>query len=149
LQRERITIQLMIGIYCRGRHLEVESLCASCQQLADYAMQRVDRCRFQKAKPTCAKCPIHCYNPAMREQVREVMRYAGPRMMLHHPLLAILHALDGWRTRNPQVIAASVKPAHLEQQRDSFGSVSAQEKCHLQIVSLVHRFRMPQKASNP
>lgn len=99
LQRERRTIQFMIGIHCRGQHPPGGSLCARCQQLADYAMQRVAKCPFQKAKPTCVKCPIHCYSPTMREQVREVMRYAGPRMMLHHPFLAILHALDGIRNR--------------------------------------------------
>lgn len=63
-------------------------------------MQRVDKCTFQDAKPTCAKCPVHCYNPTMREQVREVMRYAGPRMVLHHPILSILHTLDGMRFRH-------------------------------------------------
>jgi len=97
LRRERHTIQLMIGIYCRGRHGQGASICPQCQQLADYAIQRVDKCRFQNAKPTCARCPIHCYKPAMREEVRKVMRYAGPRMMLHHPLLAILHVVDGLR----------------------------------------------------
>ena len=95
LKRERHTIQLMIGIYCRGRHQRSGTLCVQCQQLSDYAMKRVDKCPFQEAKPTCAKCPIHCYNATMREQVREVMRYAGPRMMLHHPLLSLLHSLDG------------------------------------------------------
>lgn len=94
LSRERHTLQFMIGIYCRGRHQRGKSICGVCQQLADYAMQRIIRCPFQNAKPTCAQCPVHCYNPTMRERVREVMRYAGPRMMLHHPILAILHALD-------------------------------------------------------
>jgi hypothetical protein len=32
----------------------------------------------------------------MREAVREVMRYAGPRMALRHPILAFLHLLDGF-----------------------------------------------------
>jgi hypothetical protein len=27
----------------------------------------------------------------MRTRVREVMRYAGPKMMLRHPLLTLLH----------------------------------------------------------
>ena len=94
LQRERHTIQLMIVIYCRRRHQQDESLCERCQQLSDYAMHRVDKCAFGEGKPTCAKCPIHCYNRVMRERIREVMRFAGPRMMPRHPLLAILHAMD-------------------------------------------------------
>jgi predicted amidophosphoribosyltransferase len=97
LQRERRTILLMLGIFCRDKHRRHGGLCPECQGLADYAMLRLDRCRFQEAKPTCAKCPVHCYKPALREQVREVMRYAGPRMMLEHPVLAIFHLVDGMR----------------------------------------------------
>jgi hypothetical protein len=31
----------------------------------------------------------------MREKVKKVMRRSGPRMLLHHPLLAIHHVIDG------------------------------------------------------
>ncbi len=95
LDRERRTIQVMIQLYCQGNHRANGELCPECQQLAAYAMQRLEKCPFQADKPTCAKCPIHCYKPAMRQQVRQVMRFAGPRMMLRHPVLAILHTLDG------------------------------------------------------
>ena len=94
LERERHTIQVMIEIYCRGHHHPAGTLCAECQQLFAYAMQRIDKCPYQDDKPTCARCPIHCYKAIMREQVRQVMRYAGPRMMLYHPMLAILHYID-------------------------------------------------------
>jgi len=98
LERERRTIRLMIEIYCRKNHLtESTGLCPACQQLADYALQRIERCPFKTDKPTCAKCPVHCYKPAMREQVRQVMRYAGPRMLIYHPVLAIAHLLDDTR----------------------------------------------------
>jgi hypothetical protein len=30
----------------------------------------------------------------MKQRIVEVMRFAGPRMLLHHPLLAIAHLLD-------------------------------------------------------
>ena len=73
------------------------ALCESCETLAAYAQARLFRCVYQEAKPTCANCPIHCYRPDMREQVRAVMRYAGPRMLLRHPYLAIMHLLDGLR----------------------------------------------------
>lgn len=94
LQRERHTIQMMIGIYCKGHHHSGGDLCAGCAELSDYAMQRIAKCPFQDDKPTCAKCPIHCYKPDMREQVRRVMRYAGPRMMLYHPILTMHHYYD-------------------------------------------------------
>ncbi|MFH2011998.1 MAG: nitrous oxide-stimulated promoter family protein [Pseudomonadota bacterium] len=94
LGRERYTIHIMIGIYCRRHHHPTERLCAECRELLDYAMQRIDKCPFEGDKPTCARCLIHCYQPKMRERVRKVMRYAGPRMMLYHPILAILHYID-------------------------------------------------------
>jgi hypothetical protein len=98
LQRERKTIRIMIEMYCRGNHpgshRAAGSLCAECQQLTNYAMQRVDKCPFQAEKSTCATCTIHCYKPDMRQRVRTVMRYAGPRMLLSHPILAIRHMLD-------------------------------------------------------
>ncbi len=42
----------------------------------------------------CSKCPIHCYKPKMREHIREVMRYSGPRMIFYHPIIAIKHMLS-------------------------------------------------------
>ena len=89
----------MIGMYCHDLHgtSRVE-LCDACGSLNDYAMQRIDKCPFCLEKPTCAKCMIHCYKDDMREEVREVMRYAGPRMMRRHPVLAVLHILDGFRS---------------------------------------------------
>ena len=97
--RERKTITAMIRIFCRGRHGSRGSLCEECQQLQAYAMCRLDRCLFGAEKPICANCPIHCYKPQRREQIREVMRYAGPRMLLRHPLLAIGHLLDSRKGR--------------------------------------------------
>jgi hypothetical protein len=94
LDRERRTISSMIEIYCRARHHQAVGLCAECEQLFAYAMQRIDKCPFQENKPTCAKCTIHCYKPQMRQQVREVMRYAGPRMLLRHPVMTIMHYID-------------------------------------------------------
>ena len=106
LDRERRTIKAMVGIYCRGHHDRSGALCDECRQLLAYAMQRIDRCIYRDDKPTCAKCPIHCYKPAMREQVRRVMRYAGPRMMVYHPVLAFLHYMDEkTRTRKPKTRA--------------------------------------------
>ncbi len=94
LQRERHTIQVMIEIYCRGQHRLPEGLCPECLALHSYAMQRIDKCPFRAAKPTCAKCPVHCYKAKMREQVRQVMRYSGPRMLIYHPLMALRHYID-------------------------------------------------------
>jgi hypothetical protein len=100
LERERRTIRLMIELYCQKKHPGDRAggrLCPACQLLVDYAMQRIERCPFKANKPTCAKCTVHCYKPAMREQVRQVMRFSGPRMLIYHPVLAIAHLLDDVR----------------------------------------------------
>jgi hypothetical protein len=96
LDRERHTIEVMLGIYCRSKHRTSGGLCPECRDLHDYAMQRIAKCPYGEDKPTCAKCPIHCYKPAMREKVRAMMRYSGPRMMLYHPWLTVLHYRDEW-----------------------------------------------------
>lgn len=104
VKRERKTILAMIQLYCRDNHNGQAGLCAECQALADYAFQRVERCPFKDQKPTCAKCVVHCYKPDMRTRVRTVMRYAGPRMLLSHPGMALMHLVDGVR----------YKPRHLK-----------------------------------
>lgn len=97
IEREKLTIHAMIRIYCRGNH-GVSPPCAACREVLDYAFCRLDRCPYGEQKPTCVNCPIHCYRPAMRGAVKEVMRYAGPRMLARHPILAIRHLLDGRRS---------------------------------------------------
>ncbi len=94
LQREKSSVARMIAIYCRGVHGTGDELCNDCQRLLDYAHARLDRCVFGAEKPVCAKCPIHCYKPDLRGQIQDVMRYAGPRMMWHHPLMAVRHLMD-------------------------------------------------------
>ncbi len=100
LTRERKTIEVMIKLYCSGNHDSQEELCPSCAELLHYANQRLDRCPFQADKPTCAQCTVHCYKPELRAQVRAVMRYSGPRMLRRRPGLALLHLIDGWRSKS-------------------------------------------------
>lgn len=101
MTREARTLEAMIRIYCRGHHATGgKRLCAECADLQAYARLRLEKCPFQENKVTCAKCPVHCYRADMRARVRQVMRYAGPRMLFRHPILALLHLLvDGKRER--------------------------------------------------
>lgn len=62
-------------------------------------------------KPTCNKCPIHCYKPEPKEQMRLVMRYSGPRMLLKHPILAVRHLLHEKR-EVPEKPAANASNRH-------------------------------------
>lgn len=93
MTREARTIEAMIRIYCRGQHGTRAGLCPECTSLQEYAGLRLEKCPYQEEKTTCAKCPVHCYKQTMREQIRAVMRYAGPRMLWRHPVLALLHLL--------------------------------------------------------
>lgn len=109
VRREERTIAVMIYMYCRAHHPRpskpdaadllpspgaVTGLCQECVASLEYALRRIEKCRFGDQKPTCAQCTVHCFRPEMREQVRTVMRYSGPRMTLRHPYLAVRHLLD-------------------------------------------------------
>ena len=104
LARERVTMAKMVGIYCSAHHDNPRGqLCAECGGFLNYADVRLDKCPYGDDKPTCSNCPVHCYKPAQRARVKEIMRYAGPRMLIYHPLLAIAHKLDGFRrARHPR-----------------------------------------------
>lgn len=97
LQREQKTIDVMIAMYCKDHHGAQGELCDECSALQAYAHQRLEKCPYQEHKTTCANCPTHCYQKEMREKIKIVMRYAGPRMLLKHPWLAIMHLIDGFR----------------------------------------------------
>jgi len=93
--RELKTIEAMLRMYCRGHgHPKGEPLCTVCAELCEYATRRLERCVFGDAKPTCSNCVVHCYTAGMRERIRAVMRWAGPRMLLRHPILGVAHMLD-------------------------------------------------------
>ena len=62
-----------------------------------YAHRRLEKCPYGSDKPTCANCPIHCYKPAQRQMAKNVMRFAGPRMTLRHPVRSLTHLFDRLR----------------------------------------------------
>jgi hypothetical protein len=96
------TIDAMVRMYCAENHAGV-SPCPDCSSLLAYATRRIERCVFGDDKPNCADCTVHCYRADMRERVRVMMRWAGPRLMLRHPVLTVLHMIDG--LRKPPMLA--------------------------------------------
>ncbi len=92
MNHERKTIAAMIRLHCRRRH-GGRPFCEPCRELLAYADSRLAACRYGDDKPTCRQCPTHCYRNDMRDKITEVMRYAGPRMMLYHPVIALRHLL--------------------------------------------------------
>lgn len=63
------------------------------QEVLSYAMDRSERCPFMESKAFCSNCKVHCYRPEMREKIRDVMRFSGPRMLFYHPVLAVSHMI--------------------------------------------------------
>ena len=93
-EREKRMVSQMIALYCRKKHHTRGGLCPQCAALDAYAKIRADKCPFMETKTFCSNCRIHCYKPDMRAKIREVMRFAGPRMILHHPVAAIRHVVE-------------------------------------------------------
>ncbi len=85
----------MIEKYCKGNHkTRKHALCKECRELLDYVKLRREKCPHGSNKPFCSNCSIHCYKPDMREKIRAVMRYSGPRIVFSHPILAMRHLIE-------------------------------------------------------
>ena len=93
IEQEKKVLKEMVKIYCNGPGHGKE-ICENCKELIEYANQRLDVCKFGDNKPFCSKCTIHCYKQEMRELVKQVMRYSGPRMLIYNPLMALKHLIQ-------------------------------------------------------
>lgn len=93
-EREKAMISQMIALYCRKQHGCRDGLCPECAELDAYARQRSEKCPFMETKTFCSNCKVHCYKPEMREKIRAVMRFSGPRMIFHHPVAAVRHVVE-------------------------------------------------------
>ncbi|MDR0500137.1 MAG: nitrous oxide-stimulated promoter family protein [Coriobacteriales bacterium] len=110
LVQEQQAIDLMIRLYCKGnKHNDehkserscgrenicnTQSLCKDCQDLRDYAIERLARCPVVETRTFCQFCKIHCYRNSMRTKITDVMRYSGPKIIFYKPLYAIRHLLE-------------------------------------------------------
>lgn len=112
--REAQMVSQMIALWCRRHHgggragvqaasgdaparvklgFRTIALCPECAELREYAVARIERCPHMGTKTFCSACPSHCYRPAMREKIREIMRWSGPRMIFYRPITAVRHAM--------------------------------------------------------
>lgn len=88
-----------ISIYCADTHPEAGNyevraggslgehvnslgiqLCDECKKLLLHAASKRIVCPYDP-KPSCKKCETHCYAPKYRDQIREVMKYSGKRLI--------------------------------------------------------------------
>ncbi|MEH6465464.1 MAG: nitrous oxide-stimulated promoter family protein [Shewanella psychromarinicola] len=114
------TIQAMVEIYCKAHHplKPSQGVCQQCSEFLSYANTRLDRCPYGQDKPTCNKCPVHCYKPHMKQRAREIMMFSGPKMLLPHPILAIKH-LIAERKPAPGLPPERVSNRHLRKSEQS------------------------------
>lgn len=98
-EREKELVSQMIALYCRKQHHTKGALCPQCAALMAYARQRSDKCPFMETKTFCSNCKVHCYKPDMRERIRQVMAFSGPRMLFHHPAAALRHVIETKREK--------------------------------------------------
>jgi hypothetical protein len=109
IDRELRTLAKFIQVYCDDHHAEAERkavsmktmdlstlkggapcLCEECGRLLAHAFVKRSHCPMDP-KPMCKKCPKHCYAPAYRQQIRQVMAYSGKKLVLHGRVDYLLH----------------------------------------------------------
>lgn len=111
--REKKVVSLMISLYCHKKHvgfrkdvhrrMGTSTLCTECAELDRYARQQIDRCPFMETKTFCSNCRVHCYKSEMREKIKEVMRFSGPRMVFHHPIMALRHVIESKKEKKQRI----------------------------------------------
>ena len=100
--REKQLVSQMIALYCRKNHKYKKGLCTQCKSLKEYAEMRIYKCPFMETKTFCSNCKVHCYKPQMREQILTVMKFSGPRMIFHHPIIAVRHVIESNKEKKRQ-----------------------------------------------
>ncbi|GJM26651.1 MAG: hypothetical protein DHS20C16_30660 [Phycisphaerae bacterium] len=100
LNRDLRLLADFINIYCGHKHSDVTKvpvdikthdvaaivgkdiqLCDGCTKLLTHAFVKRSTCPFDP-KPACKHCTEHCYHPTYREQIKEVMKYSGRRLVM-------------------------------------------------------------------
>lgn len=77
LEHDWRVVRQFIEVYCRQNHGRPGGeLCPECDDLLQYALQRLARCPMDP-KPKCKACPVHCYRPDYRKRIQQVMRFSG------------------------------------------------------------------------
>lgn len=130
VRKDTKTLADFVAIYCRANHADREReaastdaarlgvygrrppvLCEECSAHLAYGEKRRAYCP-KDPKPFCAHCDVHCYRADEAEWQRQMMRFAGPRSMLHgHAIDGIKHALEARKYRNAAVADAPTDTA--------------------------------------
>ena len=110
-KKERKDLRVLVSftsVYCRHHHDEAKAgvdignescaplvegkhpVCTDCREFLAYAVARRIHCPLDP-KPDCKHCPVHCYKPNYRQQVKDVMRFSGKHLLLRGRLDLLWH----------------------------------------------------------
>lgn len=100
-EKKHEIVEKMIETYCtKQKHLnDGGKLCSDCDELLNYSLQRTTRCPHVEKTLFCVNCPTPCYKPDMKEKMRIMMKYSGPRFFFSHPLIVLEHVMYDFKTR--------------------------------------------------
>ncbi len=91
IEKEKGIVQLMISLYCSKKEKNDGEMCPDCQALLSYSHLRLMNCRYGEEKSTCGKCRTQCYKRDMKERIKAVMRFSGPRLLFYRPFEFFRH----------------------------------------------------------
>jgi hypothetical protein len=114
LEREDKTIKSMIRIYCTGEHKSKHGLCTECEEVYAYTTFRISKCPHKEHKPACTNCEIHCFKPQMKDKIKVIMRYSGPKMLIYHPILSFMHFFDTRKSGKLMKHSKAARGSHSE-----------------------------------
>ena len=110
-KKDRKDLRVLVtftAVYCRHHHdaetdgVDIGSesceplatgqyqVCAECREFLSYAIARRINCPLDP-KPVCKHCPVHCYKPDYRQQVKDIMRFSGKYLLLRGRLDLLWH----------------------------------------------------------
>ena len=87
--RDRKVLEAMSRMFCKAHHIDEKDscgLCPSCRETVEATLVRTATCPYGH-EGNCQDCDTHCQRGEAQECIREIMRYAAPRMALCHPLM--------------------------------------------------------------
>ncbi|MGI6787136.1 MAG: nitrous oxide-stimulated promoter family protein [Acholeplasmataceae bacterium] len=91
--KEKKTFDKMLKIYCKKKHSSTK-LCTECVEIQQYAHLKIEKCPFISDKPFCAFCKVQCYQKDMKEKIREIMKFSGPKMIFRAPIQSFKHIMQ-------------------------------------------------------
>lgn len=63
-------------------------------ELVMKAFRHIERCPHSFYKTFCHQCPTTCYKASDLEQIEPIMKYAGRKIMMKHPLIGLRFVIN-------------------------------------------------------